>query len=161
MSHVVVIIFDNMEEASRLRGALRSLEQRNELSIEDAAVLVKDAKGKVRAKHEKSDAAVTGAVIGGVLGSIVLIMFPGIGFATGAAAGGLVASKLVGDLDKKFLKEVSAAIKPCTSALFLIVGEGDRIAVEQTLRPFKGTLYSTSLPEESSALLRQALKDRE
>ncbi len=161
MSHVVVIVFDNMEEASRLRAALRPLEQRNELRIEDAAVLVKDAQGKVRVKHEKSDAAVTGAVIGGVLGSIVLIMFPGIGFATGAMAGGLVASKLAGDIDKKFVKEVSEAIKPGTSALFLIVGEGDRIAVEQTLRPYKGTLYSTSLPQETSERLRRALQDRE
>ncbi len=161
MSHVVVIVFDNMEEASRLRTALLSLEQRNELSIEDAAVLVKDAQGKVRVKHEKTDAAVTGAVIGGVLGSVVLIMFPGIGFATGAMAGGLVASKLAGDVDKKFVKEVTAAIKPETSALLLIVGEGDRIAVEQTLKPYKGILYSTSLPEETSERLRRALQDRE
>lgn len=161
MSHVVVIIFDNMGEASRLRAALRSLEQRNELPVEDAAVLVKDTQGKVRVKHEKSAAAVTGAAVGGILGSVVLVMFPGIGFAAGAAAGGLVASKLAGDIDQKFVREVCAAIKPGHSALFLIVGEGDRIAVEQTLKPYKGTLYSTSLPEETSERLGRALHDRE
>ncbi len=161
MSHIVVIIFDNMEEASRLRAALGVLEKRNELVIEDAAVLVKDQQGKMRAKHEKSNAAVTGAVAGGVLGSLVLVLFPGIGFAAGAAAGGLLASKLAGDIDRKFVKEVGAAIKPGNSALFLIVAEADRVAVQEALKPYKGTVYTTSLPEESSDALRRSLEKRE
>ncbi len=103
----------------------------------------------------------TGAVVGGVLGALVLVLFPGIGFAAGAAGGGLLASKLAGDIDRKFVKEVGAAIKPGNSALFLIVGEADRVAVQEVLKPYKGTVYTTSLPEESAEQLRRSLSERE
>lgn len=64
------------------------------------------------------------------------------------------------DLDKQFVQNVTETLKPGTSALFLMVEKADPDAVFTALRPFKGTLYQTTLPAEKVEALRQALKER-
>ncbi len=101
----------------------------------------------------------TGSVAGSVLGSLVWIMFPGLDLS--AAAGGPIASKLTGDIDQRFAQKVGAAIKPGNSALFLVIGEADRVAVQAMLEPFQGTVYTTSLPDKFAQELNRSSGDRE
>ena len=47
MSDLIVLTFDNMDEAGRMRESLREVEHRGHLSLDDTAVIVKDAEGKI------------------------------------------------------------------------------------------------------------------
>ena len=64
-------------------------------------------------------------------------------------------------VQKSFVKEVSDALQPGTSALFLIIREANATAVLAALKPYKGTVYQTSLNEEDEESLRRVLEKRE
>ena len=46
MSNLVVITFEGAEEAAKVRETLRSVEAQGLLSLDDSAVVVKDAEGR-------------------------------------------------------------------------------------------------------------------
>ncbi|MGD9317584.1 MAG: hypothetical protein PVG56_12155, partial [Anaerolineae bacterium] len=52
MSHLVVVSFDNAEEAAKVRETLRSVQKSDYLSLDDSAVIVKDKDGKIHVKNE-------------------------------------------------------------------------------------------------------------
>ncbi len=52
MSNLIVIVFDDPDEASAVRKTLRSVEHTGHLRLDDSAVVVKDAKGKIHVKNE-------------------------------------------------------------------------------------------------------------
>jgi uncharacterized membrane protein len=61
-------------------------------------------------------------------------------------------------VDKNFIRDVTEALQPGNSALFVIVSDGDITAALAAIRPYKGTLYQTTLPSELETELRDALK---
>jgi uncharacterized membrane protein len=76
----------------------------------------------------------------------------------GAIGGALVGKTIEPGVDQDFVKDVSAALKPGTSALFFMFNGGDPAATRAALEPFKGTLYQTTLSSDSEAALRRALE---
>lgn len=158
MSNLIVLKFDNADEAGKVRQALRELEQGGQLTINDAAVVSKDAEGKVHVRNELESGITTGAIGGGVIGLILGAMFPIAGLAIGAAGGALIGKLLDTGVDNKFVKEVTAALTPNTSALFVALKDGDPNVALAVLRPFQGTLYHTTLSSELEQELRNALR---
>ena len=157
MGNLIVLTFDNVDDAGRVLASIKALERQGQADIEDAAVLVKDASGKMAVKGQTSHASATGAVIGGTLGLLVAFMFPLAGIAIGVAGGALVGHSLGDHVDKKFVKDIEAALQPGTSALF-VLGRGNPAAIRAALQPYKGTVYQTSLDSELEAELRRALE---
>lgn len=161
MSHLVVITFDNAEEAGRVRETLRSVQRENYLSLDDSAVVVKDGEGKIHIKNEMDRGVKIGAVGGGALGLLLAgVFFPVAGILIGALAGGLLGKVADLGIDQKFVKEVGDALEPDTSAIFFIVREATPDVAVAALRPYKGTLYQTSFPPEAEEELRRILKKK-
>src|SRR5262245_15184115 len=71
MSQLVVITFDDEEQAGRALQSIRQVERQGQLKLNDTAVVVKDKEGRVHTKNEVSSATETGAVIGGVIGGLL------------------------------------------------------------------------------------------
>ena len=159
MSHLIVITFDNAEEAGKVREALSKVEKGGYLSLDDSAVVVKDEAGKVHVKNEMDRGVAVGALGGGALGLIIggLIFHIG-GLILGALGGALIGSSMDLGVDKKFVKEVSEALQPGNSALFLLVRQANPDYAIRALEPYKGTVYQTSLPPEAEENLRRMLK---
>jgi len=161
VSNLVVIAFENMEEAGRVRETLRSAQREDFISLDDSAVVVKDEEGKVHVKNEMDRGVKIGAVGGSLLGLLLAgIFFPIGGLIIGAVGGALLGKTLDTGIDKKFVKDVEEAMQPGTSAIFFIVREANVDVAAAALRPYKGTVLQTSFAAEDEEELRRILKKR-
>lgn len=161
MSNLVVIAFDNMEEAGKVRETLRSAQRQDMISLDDSAVVVKDEEGRVHVKNEMDRGVKIGAVGGGLLGLLLAsVFFPVAGIVIGALGGALVGKAFDTGVDKQFVKDVEAEMQPGTSAIFLIVRDANADMAVAALKPYKGKVLQTTLPEEDEEELRRILDKR-
>ena len=161
MSNLVVIVFDDVEQAGQVRASLKSVEHEGRLRLDDSAVVVKDEKGKIHVKDQMDRGVKVGAVTGGLLGILLAsVFFPIAGLIIGAVAGGLIGSAAGLGISKSFIKEVSESMTDSSSALFIIVRDGDPDLAVAALRPYKGKILQTTLSDEDEESLRRALKKK-
>ena len=159
MSNLIVITFDNAEEAGKVRDAIHKGEHQGQISLDDSAVVVRDEQGKVHVKNQMDRGVKVGAVTGGILGLLIGgLFFPVAGLVVGIL-GGMGVGKLAHlGIQKDFVKKVSGDLQPGTSALFLIIRQANANAVLGALKPFEGNVYQTSLDPEDEKELRHVLK---
>lgn len=162
MSNLVVLTFKDTVQAVEAYEALKRSQSSGLLKIDDAAVIVKQESGKVEIKNQMDTGVKWGAIGGGTLGLLLAsVFFPLAGLAVGAIAGALIGKTLDLGVDQKFVREVTEALEPGSSALF-VIGKSDRPdAIVAVLRPFQGTVYQTTLPTEAMEALEDALKKKE
>jgi uncharacterized membrane protein len=161
MSNLVVITFDNMEEADRVRETLRSEQREGYLSLDDSAVVVKDEDGKIHVKNEMDRGTKIGAVGGGLIGLLLGgIFFPVAGLLMGVLGGAVVGALSGTGIDKNFVKDVEEDLEPGTSALFIIVRDAKPDVALAALRPYKGNVYHTSFPPETEKEIRRLLSKK-
>ena len=161
MSHLVIITFDDAEQAGALRQTLRQEEHEGLLSLNDAAVVVRDENGQFHVKNETDRGVAIGATGGGVIGLLIgSVFFPVAGLLIGAIGGALVGKAADQHVDKDVIKQVQANMQPNSSALFVLVRDADPAAAMGTLRPYLGNLYQTSFDEETEKELRHVLKTK-
>ncbi len=160
MANLIVITFDNMDDAAKLREAIRDLERPGLVELEDEAIVTKDADGKIEYHGKTGGATKVGAGAGGALGLLAAAMLPGVGLlaaGVAAGAGALIGRSVDKHMDKKFVNQVVASLQPNSSALFLL-GKGDPKSFALVVEKFHGHVYSTTLSPELEAQLREALK---
>lgn len=161
MSYLIAVKFDDPDEAAQVRESLRKGEKEGFISLDDSAVVVKDAEGKIHVKDQIDRGVKVGAVGGGFLGLLIAgIFFPIGGIIIGALGGALVGKMFDTGVDKKFIKEVGEALQPNTSAIFFVVRDADPDAAIATLRQYEGEVFQTNLPPEAEESLRDALKNK-
>jgi len=157
MSELVVVAFDNATEADALMGKLGKLQKEHLVALDDAAVVVRKADGKVKVKQANSLVG-AGAVGGAFWGMLIGILFlaPWLGMAIGAVSGALGGKLSDVGIDDKFIKEVGNTIKPGHSAAFLLVGEATPDKLMDEIQGFNGTVLKTSLSKENEQKLKVA-----
>lgn len=161
MSNLIVITFDNEEEAGKVRESLRTGQKGDYLSLDDSAVVVKDQDGKAHVMNEMDRGAKVGAIGGGFLGLLIGgLFFPVVGLLIGVVGGALVGKLAAPGVDSKFIEDVTNELQPGTSAIFFIVRDANPDYAIASLRPYKGKIYQTSLPPEAEEALREELKKR-
>lgn len=162
MSNLIVVVFDDAEQAGQVRATLKSVEHEGRLRLDDSAVVVKDEKGKIHVKDQMDRGVKVGAVTGGLLGLLLAsIFFPIGGLIIGAVAGGLIGSAAGLGISKSFVKEVSESMTENSSALFIIVRDSDPDLAIAALRPYQGKILQTTLSEDDEETLRRALKTKQ
>ena len=161
MSYLIAVTFDNEEEASQVRETLRKEQRGGYISLDDSAVVVRNAEGKYHVKDELDRGVKAGAIGGSLLGLLIGgIIFPIGGLILGGLAGAGLGALLHKGIDKNFINEVKESMEPGSSAIFFISREDRPDAAIATLRPYKGKIYDTTLSDEDEEALRGELKDR-
>jgi uncharacterized membrane protein len=158
VSTLVVVGYDDQFKAEEVRLKLLKMQKDYLIDLGDAAVAVKDASGKVKL-HQAVNMTAAGAVSGGFWGTLIGLIFlnPLLGLAVGAASG--AASGALTDLgiDDKFMKELAAALKPGSSALFVLVQKATPDKVLEELAGTGGKVLKSSLSHDDEAKLQTAL----
>lgn len=158
MNQLIVVAFNDIEDARAALKRLRSLEVDGHIRFEDTAIIERDPDGETHVKNEVSGTTETAAVIGAVIGGLVGFVFPLAGIALGAALGAAIGSMMNTGVSDDFVEDVKRTLRPGRSALFLVVKESDADATMAALRPFEGDVIQTTLDTEAEESLRETLR---
>jgi len=159
---LTVLAFDNPTQAAQLQKALVKLQGESVHNFQDAVVVTRSTKGKVKvhsAINVVTGSAIAGSVAGLCLGMIFLVGFPA--SVVGAGAGAIVgAFKNLGIKDR-FRKDLGEVLKPGTSAL-AVIGSADLDKLKTRLGPLlKGcTLLQATVNPEREAEIRKLLENQ-
>jgi len=158
MSTLVVLKFDSEDGAAQMRDRMVSLQKQQLITIDDAAIMKKDADGKPKLEQLNNMAGV-GALGGAFWGMLFGLLFfiPFLGLAVGAAAGAIAGSMSDVGIDDKFIKQVGESITPGTSALFLLVSNAVVDKVLEQTKDLKYEVLQTNLSQEQEDKLRGAI----
>lgn len=158
MSNLVVIGFDDELKAEELRLKLLKLQREYLIDMEDAVVAVRKPDGKVKL-NQAVNVTAAGATSGGFWGLLIGMIFlsPLFGLAVGAAAGAITGALTDLGIDDKFMKELASAMKPGSSALFVLVRKATPDKVLEEVQGCGGKVLKTSLTHEEEAKLQAAL----
>ena len=104
-----------------------------------------------------------GAVWGGFWGLLFGLLFfiPFAGWAVGAGMGALFGHFGEKGIDKAFQQQVRDYLQPGTSALFMVIEQATPDKAVAALEKYHGTVIKTSLSEEDTKKLQDALQPPE
>jgi uncharacterized membrane protein len=166
MAELIVVGFDDPNEADRALTELARLQKEYLIDLEDAVVAIRAPDGKLRLKQSidlVGVGAASGGLWGAMWGSLVGLLFlnPLLGLATGAALGagaGALSGKLADyGIDDDFIRSIGETLQPNTSALFVLLRKVQPDKVLDELKRFRGRVLRSSLSPEQEARLQAAL----
>jgi uncharacterized membrane protein len=164
MATLVAIGYPDQATADQARQTVESLEGDLIIQADQVAAISRDVAGKyhVTTTHGGSSTA-GGAVWGGLWGLLFGLLFfiPFAGWAIGAGIGALFGHLGEGMIDKGFQQQVRDYVQPGTSALFLIIEKSTPDKAIAALEQYKGTVIKTSLSDEDTAKLQEALNPKQ
>jgi uncharacterized membrane protein len=159
MATLSVLKFDDPAGADRVLIALQGLQERQMITLEDAAVVSWPLGKKKPTSRQLQSTAGAGAGWGAFWGFLIGLIFfvPFLGAAMGAAGGALGGSLEDVGIDDDFIKQVREKVTAGTSALFALTsGATAPERVIDELKQYDFELISTNLPEEQEKQLREA-----
>ena len=161
MSDLIAIAYDDEFKAEEVRLTLAKLQKEHLIELEDAAVVVKNAQGKVKLK-QALDLTSAGAVSGGFWGLLIgtLFFMPIVGAAVGASAGAISGALSDIGVDDQFMRELGETLQPGSSALFILASQITPDKVLEEIAPYGGKVLRTSLTKDKEAQLQEVLTHR-
>lgn len=158
MAELVALAFETEDGAERMRDRLIGMQREHLITLQDAAVVKRNADGKVKVKQASSLVG-AGALGGGFWGMLIGLLFfaPWLGLAVGAVTGALAGKFSDIGVDDNFIREVGNTIRPGNSALFLLISDVTPDRVLDELKDFRGAkVIRTSLSKEQEMRLKDA-----
>jgi uncharacterized membrane protein len=160
MATLVAIGYPDQGTAEQARQTVSQLEADLIIQADQVASISRDLDGKyhVHTSHGGASAG-GGAWWGGFWGLLFGLLFfiPFAGLAVGAGMGALFGHFGAKGIDKAFQQQVRDYVKPGTSALFLVIEQVTPDKAIAALQEYGGTVIRTSLSEEDTRKLQEAL----
>ena len=161
MATLVAIGYPDQATAEQARRTVEQLEAELIIQADQVASISRDLEGKyhVQTTHGGASAG-GGAVWGGFWGLLfgLLFMVPFAGWAVGAGLGALFGHLGAKGIDSAFQQQVRDYVKPGTSALFMVIEHATPDKAIAALEQYGGTVIRTSLSEEDTKRLQEALQ---
>ena len=161
MSTLVAVVFHDESTAFEMRAALTRMQSQYLLQMEDAVVVTRDLKGKIRLDQAVSLTA-AGAASGAFWGMLIGLLFlnPLLGAAIGAGAGAISGKFTDIGVDDRMAKQLGEELTPGSSALIVLLRKVTADKVLDGLKDFagRGRVFQTSLTKDDESSLREALE---
>ena len=152
---------DFERRAAQTVTQVQQLESELVIQADQVAAITRDLEGKyhVHTSHGGASAG-AGAWWGGFWGMLFGLLFfiPFAGLAIGAGMGALFGHFGEKGIDKAFQQQVRDYLKPGTSALFMVIEQATPDKAIAALQQYGGTVIRTSLSEEDTKKLQDALQ---
>jgi uncharacterized membrane protein len=157
MSELIVFAFPGEKGASEMDEAIQRLKKEQLITLDDAAIVVRDHDGKVKVKQAVNLVG-AGTVGGAFWGMLIGLLFwmPWLGLAIGAITGAISGKLSDYGIDDEFIQEVAGTIEPGGSALFLLISKWTEDKVLDELGRFNPKVVRTSLSKEEERKLKAA-----
>ena len=161
MSDLIVIGYPDEATAENVWRELINLQNDYLVDLDDAAIIRRDAKGKLHvttpAHHAVAWGTLSGLFWGVLLGLLFLFpLAPLVGVAGGIMGAALGVAGDIGIKDD-FKRRVQDLVQPGTSAILVIVRKATPDKFLEALQPYGGTVLQTSLPHDAEQQLMKAL----
>ena len=164
MATLVAIGYPDEVTAETARQTVAGLENDLIIQADQVASIRRDTEGKyhITTTHGGSSTG-GGAVWGGFWGLLFGLIFfiPFAGLAIGAGFGALFGHFGEKAIDKEFQEQVRDQVKPGTSVLFMIIEKATPDKAIAALKGYGGTVIKTSLSDEDTQKLQEALTPKE
>jgi uncharacterized membrane protein len=161
MATLVAIGYPDQATAEQARQTVMQLEAELIIQADQVASIARDVEGKyhVQTTHGGASAG-GGAAWGGFWGLLFGLLFfiPFAGLALGAGMGALFGHLGEKGIDKAFQQQVRDYLKPGTSALFMVIEQATPDKAIAALQQYGGTVIRTSLSDEDTKRLQDALQ---
>lgn len=161
MSDLIVLSFKDKHEAYEVRLELSKMQVEHLIALEDAVVVIKNAKGKVRL-NQAVNLPIADAVEGSFWGFLIGLLFlsPLLGLVVGTAIGAL--SGVLSDIgiDDELKRKLGESLQPGSSALFLLVREvtSDKVLERLANHLQNASVLKTSLSKDDEASFEAAFE---
>lgn len=162
MSDLIAVAYPDKETAETVRQKLVEATVNHTIELEDAVVVDRDEKGRVKlhqAINPVARGAAGGALWGGLIGLLFLV--PLFGMLVGAAAGSASGAMVDVGINDQFMKELGQKLAPGGAALIVLVRRVTPDKVLPEIRQYGGEVLQTSLDDEAEARLRELLEGTE
>lgn len=158
MSSLVVVGYDDIHKAEEVRITLLKLQREYLIDLDDAVVVIRKPDGKIKL-NQAVNLTAAGAASGTFWGMLVgaLFLSPFLGAAVGATSGAIAGALSDVGINDQFMKEVAEALKPGTSALFVLVRSATTDKVAEQIQGTGGKIIKTNLTHEDEAKLQAVL----
>ena len=162
MSNLVAVAFPDRATAENVMATLARLQTEHAIELEDAVIVTRDDKGKVKL-HQSNKLASTGAAGGALWGGLIGLLFlsPLLGMAIGAATGAATGALADIGVNDNFMKDLGANLKPGGAAVIVLVHRSTPDKVLPEIARFGGEVIQTSLDDDAEQRLRQVLESRD
>lgn len=134
------------------------------ITVDDAALVYRNEKGKVKIHQTRDATAKRGAFRGGAVGLLVgLVAAPAVVAATavGAGAGALIGKARDSGVSDKLMKQIGGYIEGSEAALFILADDSSTLTISAVIEEFKAggaDVEYEVIPPEAQAFLLEALK---
>ena len=158
MADLIAIGYPDQATAEAAAEEARRLAQDLIIQPDAIAVIVRDEEGgyHVHTNHHLVGGGATWGMFWGLLFGL-LFFIPFAGLAIGAGFGALFGHLGKNAIDKEFQQQVRDQVQPGTSCLFLIIEQATPDKATAALSRFGGTVIKTSLSDEDTQKLQEAL----
>ena len=164
MATLVAVGYPDETTAEHARQTVQRLETDLIIQADQVAAISRDKAGKYHTTTSHGGASASGgAVWGGFWGMLFGLLFfiPFAGFAIGAGFGALFGHLGKNAIDQQFQDQVRDHLQPGTSALFMIIEKATPDKAIAALKEYGGTVFKTSLSDEDTAKLQEALAPKQ
>ena len=159
---MMVIAFEDEYKADEVLNTLKQLDVEAIVDLKSAAVVVREADGRIRIRETRDFDAKQGAMGGALAGGVLGLLGGGLlrGAILGAAGGALAGKAIDLGINDEYLRSIGESLGSGTSALVALVAfqRVDK-AMEELDRFEGGTILRHTLSDEVYQQLSDAVED--
>ena len=160
MSDLIVIAFDNQDDAFAVRQDLAKAQSEYLVELEDAVVVTRPDAEHYQL-HQAANLTAAGALGGGFWGGLIGLLFlnPLLGAAVGAGAGALAGNASDYGINDDFIRQIGKTVPVGSGAVFILSRKMNLDKLLSRLERYgsRARVIQTSLGNEDEARLRSAL----